>query len=177
MVTDLVPEIIDPVFAKTSPNCSFSVIENERFGLVFTKTGSINSVSVSVSCKESILWNRCLGSLKVKKIWALFQVAWGHLISSPPPPTVLRANIFKEPRNPFQGINSSSLCGLRMCFYYFKDPRNRFQGIDSASLCSLAGWYDNPSSLPPIDCSKTPALAGRYNNLFPTRFLAPRDPG
>jgi hypothetical protein len=34
-----VPEIIDPVFAKTSPNCSFSVIENERFGLVFTKTG------------------------------------------------------------------------------------------------------------------------------------------
>jgi hypothetical protein len=38
-----VPEFIDPVFAKTSPKCSFSVIENERFGLVFAKTGSINS--------------------------------------------------------------------------------------------------------------------------------------
>jgi hypothetical protein len=31
-----VPECIDPVFAKT-------VIENERFGLVFAKTGSINT--------------------------------------------------------------------------------------------------------------------------------------
>ncbi len=38
-----VPEIIDPVFAKTSPKRSFCMTENERFGLVFTKTGSINS--------------------------------------------------------------------------------------------------------------------------------------
>ncbi len=38
-----VPEIIDPVFAKTSPKRSFCVTENERFGLVFVKTGSINS--------------------------------------------------------------------------------------------------------------------------------------
>ncbi len=38
-----VPEFIDPVFAKTSPKRSFSVIENERFGLVFAKTGSIIS--------------------------------------------------------------------------------------------------------------------------------------
>jgi hypothetical protein len=42
-----VPEFIDPVFAKTSPNRSFSVMENERFGLVFfTKTGSTNSRTV-----------------------------------------------------------------------------------------------------------------------------------
>jgi hypothetical protein len=41
-----VPEFRDPVFAKTSPTRSFSVIENERFGLVFVKTGSINSVTV-----------------------------------------------------------------------------------------------------------------------------------
>jgi hypothetical protein len=27
-------EFIDPVFAKTIPKCSFSMIENERFGLV-----------------------------------------------------------------------------------------------------------------------------------------------
>jgi hypothetical protein len=38
-----VPEFIDPVFAKTSPKRSFSVIENERFGLVFAKTESRNS--------------------------------------------------------------------------------------------------------------------------------------
>jgi hypothetical protein len=38
-----VPEFIDPVFTKTSPKRSFSVIQNERFGLVFAKTGSILS--------------------------------------------------------------------------------------------------------------------------------------
>jgi hypothetical protein len=38
-----VPEFIDPVFAKTIPKRSFSVIENERFGLVFAKSGYINS--------------------------------------------------------------------------------------------------------------------------------------
>ncbi len=32
------PEIIDPVFAKTSPKRSFSMTEYEHFGLVFTKT-------------------------------------------------------------------------------------------------------------------------------------------
>jgi hypothetical protein len=37
------PEFIDPVLAKTSPKRSFSVFENARFGLVFAKTGSINS--------------------------------------------------------------------------------------------------------------------------------------
>ncbi len=37
------PEFIDPVFGKTSPKCSFSVMQNERIGLVFPKTGSINS--------------------------------------------------------------------------------------------------------------------------------------
>ncbi len=38
-----VPEFNDLVFVKTSPKRSFSVIENERFGPVFTKTGPINS--------------------------------------------------------------------------------------------------------------------------------------
>ncbi len=37
------PETIDPVFAKTSQNARFLLSENERFGLVFVKTGSINS--------------------------------------------------------------------------------------------------------------------------------------
>jgi hypothetical protein len=38
-----VPEIIDPVFTKTSQTARFLLSENERFGLVFVKTGSINS--------------------------------------------------------------------------------------------------------------------------------------
>ncbi len=38
-----VPEIIDPVFAKTSQYARFLLSENERFGLVLVKTGSINS--------------------------------------------------------------------------------------------------------------------------------------
>ncbi len=33
------PEFIDPVFAKTSQNARFLLSENERFGLVFVKTG------------------------------------------------------------------------------------------------------------------------------------------
>ncbi len=41
-----VPEIIDPVFAKTSQNARFLLSENERLGLVFVKTGSINSGTV-----------------------------------------------------------------------------------------------------------------------------------
>ncbi len=40
------PEIIDPVFAKTSQYARFLLSENERFGLVFVKTGSINSCTV-----------------------------------------------------------------------------------------------------------------------------------
>ncbi len=50
--TKSVPEIIDPVFAKTSQNARFLLSENERFGLVFVKTGSINSGTVvfQLSC-------------------------------------------------------------------------------------------------------------------------------
>ncbi len=36
------PKFIDPVLAKTSPKSSFSLIENEHFGIVFAKTGSKN---------------------------------------------------------------------------------------------------------------------------------------
>jgi hypothetical protein len=38
-----VPEFLDPRFRRTSPEGSYSVIENERFGLVFAKTGFIIS--------------------------------------------------------------------------------------------------------------------------------------
>jgi hypothetical protein len=43
-----VPEFIDPVFVKTSPKRSLLVIENERFGLVFAKTGTKNSGTVNL---------------------------------------------------------------------------------------------------------------------------------
>jgi hypothetical protein len=47
------PEIIDPVFAKTKKNARFLLRENERFGLVFVKTGSINS-GTRIDSQESI---------------------------------------------------------------------------------------------------------------------------
>jgi hypothetical protein len=47
-----VPEIIDLVFAKTSQNARFLLSENERFGLVFVKTGSINSGTVVIVIRE-----------------------------------------------------------------------------------------------------------------------------
>ncbi len=47
------PEFIDPVFAKTSPKRSFSLIENKRSGLVFEKTGSINSGTGSGSNSDA----------------------------------------------------------------------------------------------------------------------------
>jgi hypothetical protein len=44
-----VPEFIDPVFTrKKIPTRSFSVIQNERFGIVFAKTGFIISGTGSV---------------------------------------------------------------------------------------------------------------------------------
>jgi hypothetical protein len=54
-----VPEIIDPVFAKTSPKRSFCMTENERFGLVFKKTGSINS-------GKGVFSNYCIGLVFTK---------------------------------------------------------------------------------------------------------------
>ncbi len=50
------PEIIDPVFAKTSQNARFLLSENERFGLVFMKTGSINSGTTLYDFTEFHRW-------------------------------------------------------------------------------------------------------------------------
>ena len=52
------PEIIDPVFAKTSPKRSFCMTENERIGLVFVKTGSMNS-GTGLFCKTGHAWSLC----------------------------------------------------------------------------------------------------------------------
>jgi len=56
-----VPEFIGPIFAETSPKRTFSIMENERFGLVFAKTGSINSgtdETVDMSSFHEIYSNR-----------------------------------------------------------------------------------------------------------------------
>ncbi len=56
------PEFIDPVLTKTSPKRSFSVIQNERFGLVFAKTGSIISGTGNALPSPKVL-NVCLLSV------------------------------------------------------------------------------------------------------------------
>ncbi len=71
------PEIIDPVFAKTSPKRSFSVIQNERFGLVFVKTWSINSGTGKsnlgvLSCQVTSPWDLRIFQLKISRINFLF---------------------------------------------------------------------------------------------------------
>jgi hypothetical protein len=55
-----VPEIIEPVFTKTSQYARFLLSENERFGLVFVKTGSINSGNGQFTCymKSNLKMNR-----------------------------------------------------------------------------------------------------------------------
>jgi hypothetical protein len=48
--------------------------------------------------------------------------------------------------------------------YITEEPKNRFQGTNSGRLCSLAGRYDNliPTRfLAPIDCLKIPAQYSR----------------
>jgi len=63
-----VPEFIDPVFTKTSPKRSFSVIENEneRFGLVFAKTWSINS---GTGFKRQIYKTSGLQNVRFQNVW------------------------------------------------------------------------------------------------------------
>ena len=46
-----VPEIIDPIFAKSSQNARFLLSENERFGLVFVKTSVLGLFSWKLGLK------------------------------------------------------------------------------------------------------------------------------
>jgi hypothetical protein len=61
--------IYDPVFAKTSPRRSFSVIENERFGLVFAKTGSINSGTSEYLLQNLGYWSRAVPFFSLFFLW------------------------------------------------------------------------------------------------------------
>ena len=61
-------------------------------------------------------------------------------------------------------------------FLTFKEPKNRFQGTNSTRLCSLAGRYDNPVPtrfLAPMDSLKIPALIANDGRFKPA--LAERD--
>ncbi len=66
----LVSEFIDPVFVKTSPKRSFSVIQNERFGLVFVKTGSIIS---GIGASAVIVTYCHVGALRFKNVNNFFK--------------------------------------------------------------------------------------------------------
>jgi hypothetical protein len=84
-----VPEFIDPHFRETSPKRSYSVIENDRIRLVFTKTGSIisgtgNSVFPNLrddkgeKIKTKVITDYC--ELVGIVIWAEIDCSVMHLI-------------------------------------------------------------------------------------------------
>ncbi len=62
-----VPEIIDTVFAKTSPKRSFSMTEYERFGLFFTKTRVYKFGHWVRSQRPPTQWNLRSGSVEYSK--------------------------------------------------------------------------------------------------------------
>jgi hypothetical protein len=68
-----VPEIIDPVFAKTSQNARFLLSENERFGHVFVKTGSINSGTVQTMVHCTVAERNQVGNT-----WSLETMRLNH---------------------------------------------------------------------------------------------------
>jgi hypothetical protein len=74
-----VPEIIDLVFAKTSPKRSFCMTENERFGLVFVKTGFIYSGTGS-SISLVLLGRRWRGR---RTLYSTYIFIWSTTVSVP----------------------------------------------------------------------------------------------
>ncbi len=94
----------------------------------------------------------------------------------PPPPLLLPpsflscAGIFKQSmgaRNQV-GIGLSYWPARARIFYMFMEPRNWLQGMNSASLFRLAGRYNNPflpRFLAPIDFLKIPAQATQPDGI------------
>ncbi len=71
------PEIVDLVFAKTSPLRSFCLTENKRFGLVFVKTGSINSgtsVHFDEYCNCSFYLSTCAAAVLLYQCCSCFSL-------------------------------------------------------------------------------------------------------
>jgi hypothetical protein len=69
-----VPEIIDPVFAKTSQNARFLLSENERFGLVFVKSGSINSGTGEYLNQNHVIFPQSMWHLSVSETYILYSI-------------------------------------------------------------------------------------------------------
>ncbi len=102
--------IYRPSFCENKPKRSFSVIENERFGLVFAKTGSINS---GTGVKKALIGSTSATLLLHTKLHCTFQVIMSkrpsELVKNPDPirPT-------KEPDPPTQHrkkLASNVVCG------------------------------------------------------------------
>ncbi len=81
--TTPVPEIIDPVFTKTSQNARFLLSENERFGLVFVKTGSINSGTVVNLSKLAASSSFCLWIYSASALHSLLSLKFSPKSVSP----------------------------------------------------------------------------------------------
>jgi hypothetical protein len=86
-----VPKFLSPVFAKTSPKRSFSMIDYERFGLNFAKTGSINSgtgdLHLSCGCStgshRGSPWNWEANSYPVELHPAVMEIHLGAMKAYP----------------------------------------------------------------------------------------------
>ncbi len=70
---------------------------------------------------------------------------------------------------PFSLYSKYTIKGQSLNFLTFKEHRNPIQGINSASLCGLAGRYENPIPtcfLAPRDCLKITAQSSHKNGLL-----------
>jgi hypothetical protein len=93
-----------------------------------------------------------------------------------------RGGIFKQPRNRFRGIDSASPCSLSPYCNSFNEPRNRFPALRSGKttlfVVAVRQAIQAGKSIPGLRKRlqiTIRALAGRYGNHIPTRFLAPID--
>jgi hypothetical protein len=125
-----VPEFIDHVFAKTSLKRSFLMTKNERFRLVFVKTGSINSgtgpswtfaTSDFVSAVSEGYLDYCwiLKSLSGPKIYKFLTLCgnqlikvWWHYVTQPTHYRLSHADPFSANLS----VYHSCLCLCSFCF-------------------------------------------------------------
>ncbi len=138
------PEIIYPVFAKTSPKRSFSMTEYERFGLVFTKTQVYKFGHRNCG--------RHFTDKRVVAIW-IYSIRWKRGIRDMLTEHELRKRKDTEP----VFFNVYGACG---------------PSIDSKEWILLAGRYDNPVPprfLAPIDFLIIPALEG-FQDILATSY-------
>ncbi len=117
-----------------------------------------------------------LDGLNFSRAWALYNIATRSHMLSLPGRSIPHFKTFKESRSRFRGINSASLCCLgRIC--------RRLWTLNDFDVDMGHGHLDfnlfpnrfQESIFHPLTRLQIPALAGRYDNPIPTRFLAPID--